>query len=1186
MWVVISMAQFKRRERKHRKRAKVESNNIVDSNTDEILPLQEGSKQQKHDIVREEFQQTGASGKKRKRLEKYIENKLRKEHNLELLKKLAGGKVDTSLFQSSKNLGKQTISKRDALAQALKHQRAGISTTEDHQLLYEPVNSATGNKIPVPPQRFSWLEISETVPQEKQKDESPPIVLIGTGLKRPLEIDDKGNPVIQKRKRLNRPQIILDEPLWDGFSPEDSSQSLLEDSASSSEQEYSESDDRSGDSDTESIESGCYPLFTLPVTPSEQTKVRVKVRKSSDFKTWAVQQVNKAKDFTPSTNTFVTTDVQAVSPKLYRPRPKEEDPLPQELQISLEPSLRKIHSIHVNRLEAIQESRIKLPIFAEEQRIMEAIHNNSAVIVCGATGSGKTTQVPQFLFEAGYGDPEGPTPGMIGVTQPRRVAAVTMAKRVGEELGNKVKSSYQIRFDSTVDSQTAIKFMTDGILLREVSQDFALSKYSIIVIDEVHERSVNTDILIGMISRVVDLRNKLSQTDTSFRPLKLIIMSATLMVDSFLNNSRLFPQGRPLLVESEGRQYPVTMHFSRRTCQDYVEEAFQKVIRGHRKLPPGGMLIFLTGQKEINDLAKKLREVLPSNSISPSHMRVKINAKEAPLEADDLDLVEHAADALEINEDESGDDEGDGEFEIDDTEAINQKALILPLYSQLPIKEQLHVFDPPPDNTRLIILATNVAETSITIPGIRYVFDTGRSKEKKYDKITGVQSFEIGWISKASALQRAGRAGRTGPGHCYRFYSSAMYERDFPEHTVPEILRMPIEGVVLQLKSMDLSNTINFPFPTSPDRHDIARAEKLLAYLGGLDRDGKITPLGRDLSLYPTSPRFAKMLSIGHQHNSIYLVTAMVAALAVPELFITQARLLHTAQNDEDMYNQHASTEHGRKKAYNQAHATFSAHDPSSDALKLTTALCAYMWSSDQDNFCKNMVLQQKAMKEAQSLYSQLLNIIALNLPGSVDSSKTKLQPPNKTQVAALKQIAAAGFLDQVAIRADLGPSPPEMPRKPSRSIDVPYLTLFPTHTGRTEDALSQIVFVHPSSILAHTTSSKNMPQYLIYSHIQSGNTATIAGSKSPKIWMYPLTAVTGVQLASLAKNTPLLEYGKPIGKVEVVDREVGQHNGRIAWCVPSLVGECGGRVWPLPAVKVLQRRDGKGVWNVEKVLS
>lgn len=352
-------------------------------------------------------------------------------------------------------------------------------------------------------------------------------------------------------------------------------------------------------------------------------KIAIQER-SSSFKAWANQQRNEALGFTPTTNTDTFTipkkpsTATATTKSTMQPTitHNDSDGLTNGLTAASPETSKKrnIYNVAVSRNEELQETRSALPVVAEEQKIMEAVHNNDCTVIWGATGSGKTTQIPQFLYEAGYGSPHGPTPGLIGVTQPRRVAAVSMAKRVAVELGDQAdRVAYQIRFDSTVGPKTAIKFMTDGVLLREIAQDFTLSKYSAIVIDEAHERSVNTDLLIGMLSRIVETREDLSRKNPAkFRPLKLIIMSATLRISDYCDNKALFRRGPPPVVQAEGRQYPVTIHFARKTQREYGEEVFHKVSKGHKKLPPGGMLVFMTGQNEITTLVKRLREAFPS----------------------------------------------------------------------------------------------------------------------------------------------------------------------------------------------------------------------------------------------------------------------------------------------------------------------------------------------------------------------------------------------------------------------------------------------------------------------------------------------------------------------------------------------------------------------------------------------
>lgn len=1021
---------------------------------------------------------------------------------------------------------------------------------------------------------------------------------VGTGLKRPLELGINGNPIIKRRRQLKKRPAVSEpasEPEWEGFDSSADSNFSSEGSGSELEAASSEEQEDFSSADTPSLPSSDDESDSDEDDNDENVNQEDREERSSAFKVWATQQVNEALGFTPTAPIQPMENGTSGAPQFkVEPRVPEQDPLPPELETASRHPLRKAFSVQVQRPPEIQEARLQLPVVAEEQKIMEAIHNNPSVVIWGATGSGKTTQVPQFLYEAGYGSPDGPTPGMIGVTQPRRVAAVSMAKRVGDELGNAAGMvSYQIRFESTVSGKTAIKYMTDGILIREIGKDFALTKYSAIIIDEAHERSTNTDILIGMVSRIVDLRAKMNQEDPKIIPLKLIIMSATLRISDFTENANLFRAGPPPLLQAEGRQYPVSIHFARRTQRDYLDEAFRKVSRGHKKLPPGGILVFLTGQNEITALAKRLRQAFPNaQSTLPNGPSVQIASSEAPLESEDFDLGNDRQD-YEDDEDESEleldgfDGEEDRQFDIGEPGEVSTTVHILPLYSQLPTKEQLRVFEPPPENARLIVLATNVAETSLTIPGIRYVFDCGRAKEKKYDRMTGVQSFEVGWISKASASQRAGRAGRTAPGHCYRLYSSAVYERDFEEYAEPEILRMPVEGVVLRLKSMGLQHVVNFPFPTPPDRHSLQKAEKLLSYLGAVSAEGKITPIGRDLSIYPLSPRFSKILLIGHQHGCMPYTIAIVAALAVPDIFIPENQLdLNSPTRDTEEVYTYAdrladTAREQRKRDYNYGHHLFSARDKTSDALKLLTALCAYSYAPDGDDFCTSMFLRVKALREASQLRRQLTDIVRANWPGKIGGYEAKLPEASEKQLKALKQIVAAGFIDQIANRADLSPNPPEMGRKPKRAIEVPYLPLFAAHVGKTEELEEKAVYIHPSSVLAHTA-PKNLPQYIVYSHLQRSAPSTITGAKTPKIRMHALTSISGNQIAALAKGTPLVEYGKPVGKIVTLE---GRPERRECWVVPSLVGERGGTGWPLPAQKVVQRKEGVKGWVVETVV-
>jgi ATP-dependent RNA helicase DHX37/DHR1 len=1198
-----TMPKFVPRQRKHKVLARSKGKSgepNVDSNAVELQPVAKTDLEEKKRRMKEELRKEGTkiSGKKAKRLEKYIETKLKKDENRELLGKVAKSTTDTSLFQSSRKLGQGRETKRERLGRALRDQQAGIDIEGDNEeLLFERRTIRDPGDLPSdeeqePPGRGLFQQSSIPLAQPPQT-----VILAGAGLKRPLDVDDEGKPILKKRKRrggvkskFSAQHEGLDEPEWEGFSSTSEAEINTEDDAERSEDGQDASDgswgqDEEAGSDSEDSASHS-ESEDADESPSEDGKGSendsVTKQRSSAFKAWATQQVNEALGYQSIANHPIATETPKISG--FKAREPEQDPLPLELQPTTNAS-RKAFSVIVTRSDGIQAARLKLPVVLDEQKIMEAVHNNNIVVLKGETGSGKTTQVPQFLFESGYGSPDSPTPGIIGITQPRRVAAVSMSKRVGDELGdhgNKV--AYQIRFEGTVGSQTAIKFMTDGVLLREIAQDIALRKYSAIIIDEAHERSVNTDILIGMLSRVVKLRQELSLEDSSIKPLKLIIMSATLDLAEFRENKALFSVPPPL-IQSEGRQHKVITHFARKTHHDYIEEAFRKISKGHRKLPPGGFLVFLTGQNEISYLSKRLKDSFRSGHTA-SGPQVRISGKDLPIEAEDIDFGNTIDDDnyddaeeidIHINDDE------DFEVENEEPNTGPAKIHVLPLYSLLPTKEQLRVFDPPPDGSRLIVLATNVAETSLTIPGIRYVFDSGRSKERKYDQVTGVQSFEVGWISKASARQRAGRAGRTGEGHCYCLYSSAVFERDFQGHAKPEILRMPIEGVVLQLKAMNLQHVKNFPFPTPPDRQGLENSEKLLTYLSATSPTGQITQMGSTMSIFPLSPRFARILLVGHLHDCLPYTVALVAGLSAADVFIPENQVVPAIAPKEDdtfLTNADRIEEEARnniRRKFNKVQKDFCFLDDKSDAIKLLQVVGEFA-HDPSEAWCQSHYVRFKVLKEIVQLRRQITDLLRTNITafGGLKFEE-KLDAPSAKQVKALKQMVAAGFIDHVAIRADLSPNPPEVGRKPVRAIDVPYLTLFPSHVRHDDDDKS--VYIHPSSPLAHI-SPQECPEYIVYSYLQRA-APRIDAEKVPKTRMHALTDITGGQLASLAKGTPLIDYGKPIKSVMPKTKNDLHVDTRECWVIPFLKPERG-IGWPLPARKVTQKKiPGRG-WVVE----
>ncbi|RUS17073.1 P-loop containing nucleoside triphosphate hydrolase protein [Endogone sp. FLAS-F59071] len=771
---------------------------------------------------------------------------------------------------------------------------------------------------------------------------------------------------------------------------------------------------------------------------------------------------------------------------------------------------RKTFYVKVKRPAEIQQTRMQLPVCGEEQVIMEAINNNAVVIICGETGSGKTTQIPQFLYEAGYSHHGSDNPGLIGITQPRRVAAVSMSKRVAMELGlSENEVSYQIRYDATVSPKTRIKFMTDGVLLRELAQDFLLTNYSAIIIDEAHERSLNTDILIGVVSRVLRLRSEMNKGDKEkVKPLRVIIMSATLRVTDFTLNKTLFTRP-PLVLKVDARQYPVSIHFNKRTpAVDHVTEAFKKICKIHTRLPAGER-----DQRAVQEAPKEVPAAAPQgdgktesgreggrgdggeegnndgeewwNGLGSCTSKSKTSSclTVAEVEVEDLELgegkIEAEAELEDFDFDEDSEEDEEGFTDEEGEREPNAPLHVLPLYALLPTAAQLRVFDEPPPGTRLCVVATNVAETSLTIPGVKYVVDCGKVKERRYDAATGVQSFAIGWTSKASADQRAGRAGRTGPGHCYRLYSSAVFDNDFESFSTPEINRMPIEGVVLSMKSMNIDNVTNFPFPTPPDREHMTKAERLLIYLGAIDPDTKrVTDLGRTMAMFPISPRFSKMLLIGQQHNCLPYVIAIVSALSVGDPFVKNYHLddNHPGDSDDEgsdeekdirkqeikeIRNESVAEKEKRKlmrKQYYKVQTKHAGLDPTSDILKLLNVVGAYEFAGATEKFCEENFLRSKAMEEIHKLRGQITNLVTSNCPGVDVFVDPHMKPPTPTQLRVLRQIIAAGFIDSVAVRADVA-DPAAAPKRTFKSTrGVLYRVMWS----------DEEVYVHPSSVLYH----------------------------------------------------------------------------------------------------------------------
>ncbi|MGB1140143.1 MAG: ATP-dependent RNA helicase HrpA [Halioglobus sp.] len=448
-----------------------------------------------------------------------------------------------------------------------------------------------------------------------------------------------------------------------------------------------------------------------------------------------------------------------------------------------------------------------LPVAARREEIAAAIAEHQVVIVAGETGSGKTTQLPKICLELGRG-----VKGVIGHTQPRRLAARTVAQRIAQELSVELGSvvGYAVRFTDRVSDDTAVKLMTDGILLAEIQRDRLLNRYDTIIIDEAHERSLNIDFLLGYLKRLLPQRPDL----------KLIITSATIDLESF---SRHFDDAP--VIEVSGRGYPVTTHYLDAVGEEEGERVSQirslveKIDAGAHG-ERGDVLVFLPGERDIRELARVLRD---STSLE-----------------------------------------------------------VLPLYARLGQAEQNRVFNVSGRRGTRVVLATNVAETSLTVPGIRYVIDLGDARISRYSARTQLQRLPIEPISQASANQRQGRCGRVGPGVCFRLYS----EEDFasrPAFTDPEIQRTNLAAVVLSMLSLNLGKVESFPFIDPPDSRMVRDGYRLLEELGAVSAQGKLTKVGRRLARLPVDPRLGRMVLAATREGCLAEVLVIASALAVQD---------------------------------------------------------------------------------------------------------------------------------------------------------------------------------------------------------------------------------------------------------------------------------------------------------------
>ncbi|XP_068950255.1 ATP-dependent RNA helicase DHX33 isoform X1 [Petaurus breviceps papuanus] len=468
--------------------------------------------------------------------------------------------------------------------------------------------------------------------------------------------------------------------------------------------------------------------------------------------------------------------------------------------------------------EALERQRRSLPIFTARGPLLACLRSVECAVLIGETGSGKTTQIPQYLYEAGLG-----RQGVIAVTQPRRVAAISLAARVSDEkrteLGKLV--GYTVRFDDVTSEDTRILFLTDGMLLREAMADALLRKYSFVILDEAHERTIHTDVLLGVVKAAQRRRKELRKP-----LLRVLVMSATMDVDLF---SR-YLGGAPVLYV-EGRQHPIQVYYTRQPQSDYLHAALVSIFQIHQEAPSAqDILVFLTGQEEIEALCKACRDI----------------ARHLPEGCPPL--------------------------------------LVLPLYASLPSSQQLRVFQGAPKGSRKVIISTNIAETSITITGIKHVIDTGMVKAKKYNPESGLEVLAVQRVSKTQAWQRTGRAGREDSGACYRLYTEDEFEK-FDKMTVPEIQRCNLASVILQLLALRVPNVLTFDFMSKPSPDHLQAALEQLELLGALQRKKDeplvLTPTGRKMAAFPLEPKFAKTILLSPKFHCTEEILTIVSLLSV-----------------------------------------------------------------------------------------------------------------------------------------------------------------------------------------------------------------------------------------------------------------------------------------------------------------
>jgi ATP-dependent RNA helicase DHX8/PRP22 len=625
--------------------------------------------------------------------------------------------------------------------------------------------------------------------------------------------------------------------------------------------------------------------------------VRIVKNPDGSLQRAAMQQGTLAKERRELRQAQANQLVDSIPKDLNRPW---EDPLPEAGERHFAQELRSINmsafdgapewkqkaesktlSFGIISNKSIKEQRESLPVYRLKPELLRAMAENQLLVVIGETGSGKTTQMTQYLHELGV-----TRNGMIGCTQPRRVAAISVAKRVAEEFGCTLgeEVGYSIRFEDVTSQATIIKYMTDGMLMREYLADNDLKRYGALMLDEAHERTIHTDVLFGLLKDLCVRRPDL----------KLIVTSATLDAEKFSSYFMECP-----IFTIPGRTFPVEILYTKEPESDYLDAALITIMQIHLSEPAGDILLFLTGQEEIDTACETL------------YSRMKALGDLAP------------------------------------------ELIILPVYSSLPSEMQSRIFEAAPPGSRKCIVATNIAEASLTIDGIYYVVDPGFSKQKAFNAKLGMDSLVVTPISQASARQRAGRAGRTGPGKCYRLYTEMAYKNEMLSTNIPEIQRTNLGNVVLQLKAMGINDLLGFDFMDPPPVATLVGAMEGLHALGALDDEGLLTRLGRKMAEFPLEPNLSKMLLLSVDLGCSDEILTITALLSVENPFYRP----RDKQGQADM-----------KKA--------KFHQAEGDHLTLLAVYKAWEASKFSNPWCFENFIQSRSMRRSQDVRKQLVTIM------------------------------------------------------------------------------------------------------------------------------------------------------------------------------------------------------------------